>query len=90
MVESLCQGGFLSKSATIAWEFLEDLAEKTIQWETAHDDNLCSRIVSSGLHSVSNVSNLESKIATLENMLKGLSPQLTQLSQTSSVSCSRC
>jgi len=28
MVESMCQGGFFSKSATDAWEFLEDLAEK--------------------------------------------------------------
>jgi len=31
MVESMCQGRFLSKSATAAWEFLEDLAEKTMQ-----------------------------------------------------------
>ena len=31
MVESMCQGGFLSKNPTAAWEFLEDLAEKTMQ-----------------------------------------------------------
>ena len=30
MLESMCQGGFLSKIATAAREFLEDLAEKTI------------------------------------------------------------
>jgi len=86
MVESMCQGGFLSKSATDAWEFLEDLAEKTMQWETARDDSLSSRIVRGGLHSVSDVSHLESKVAALENMLKGLTPQMTQLPQTSSVS----
>jgi len=28
MVESMCQGRFLSKSPANAWEFLEDLAEK--------------------------------------------------------------
>ena len=31
MIESMCQGGFLSKSVAAAWEFLEDLAEKTMQ-----------------------------------------------------------
>ena len=36
------------------------------------------------------MSHLESKVAALENMLKGLTPQMTQLSLTSSVSCSHC
>jgi len=40
IVESICQGGFLSKNATTAWELLEDLAEKTRQWKTARDDSL--------------------------------------------------
>ena len=31
MIESMCQGGFLSKNPTVAWEFLDDLAEKTMQ-----------------------------------------------------------
>jgi len=72
MLESMCQGGFLSKSAHAAWEFLEDLAEKTMQWETVRDDSLSSRLVRGGMHVVSDVSHLESKIAVLENMLKGL------------------
>ena len=42
------------------------------------------------MHSVSNVSHLESKITVLENTLKGLSPQMSQLSQTSTVCCSHC
>jgi len=62
----LCQGDFLSKSPTAAWEFLEDLAEKIMQWETTHDDSLSSRFARSCLHSVSDVSHLESKIAVLE------------------------
>ena len=53
MVESMCQGGFLSKSATAAWEFLEDLAERIMQWETARDDSLSSRVTRGGLHSTS-------------------------------------
>jgi len=40
IVESICQGDFLSKNATTAWELLEDLAEKTRQWKTARDDSL--------------------------------------------------
>jgi len=80
MVESMCQGGFLSKSATAAWKFLEDLAEKTMQWETACDDSPSSRIARGGLHSISDVSHLHSKIAILENILKGLSPEMSQLS----------
>jgi len=42
------------------------------------------------LHSASDVSHLESKNVILENMLKGLSPQMPQISQTSTVSCSHC
>ena len=42
------------------------------------------------MYSVSDVSHLESKIAVLESMLKGLSPQISQLSQTSTVSYSHC
>jgi len=36
--------GFLNKSETEEWEFLEELAEKTLQWETARDERLGSRI----------------------------------------------
>jgi len=72
IVESMCQGGFLSKSATGAWEFLEDLAEKTMQWESARDNSLKSRITRGGLHSISDVSHLESKIAILKKHVKGI------------------
>ena len=75
MVRSICQGDFLSKSAIAAWEFLEDLAKKTIKWETTRDDSLSSTFVRGGLHSVSNVSHLESKIAVLENILKDYFPR---------------
>ena len=55
MLESMCQGGFLSKSPTVAWKFLEDVAEKTMQWETTRDDSLSARIASAkgAMHVVS-------------------------------------
>jgi len=46
MLESMCQGGFLSKNSTSTWEFLEDLTAKTIQWKTTRDESLSSRIAS--------------------------------------------
>ena len=42
----MCQGEFLSKSPTAAWEFFENLAEKTIQWETTRDDSVSAIIAS--------------------------------------------
>jgi len=59
-----------------------------MQWETARDDSLSYRFARGGLHSVSDVSHLESKIIVLESMLKGLSRQIPHISQTSMVSCS--
>ena len=44
----MCQGGFLSKSPTATWEFLEDLGEKTMQWQTTRDDSLSSRTANAG------------------------------------------
>ena len=73
MVEPMCQSDFLFKSATVAWKFLEDLVEKTMQWETARDDSISFKITRGGLHCISDISHLKSKIAILENMLKGLS-----------------
>ena len=57
MLESMCQGGFLSKSPTVAWKFLEDVAEKTMQWETTRDDSLSARIASAkgAMHVVSDL-----------------------------------
>ena len=44
MLEAMCQAGFLNKSETKAWDFLEELAEKTLQWETTRDESLGNRI----------------------------------------------
>jgi len=65
MLESIYQGDFVSKNATTSWEFAENLAENTIQWETARDDFLNSRFASGGMHSVFDMSHIESKIIVL-------------------------
>ena len=50
----MCQGDFLSRSVTAAWEFLEDLAEKTMLWEATRDHSLSSQFGWGGMHSISN------------------------------------
>jgi len=66
--------GFLNKSETEAWEFLEELAEKTFHWETTRDESLGSRInhQKGGIHAVTDTTYIETRFAKLENMLKGL------------------
>jgi len=44
MVESMCQGAFLNKSELAACDFLEELEENTLQWETTRDESLGARI----------------------------------------------
>jgi len=44
MVEFMYQGSFLNKSEIEAWDFLEELDEKTLQWATARDVSLGARI----------------------------------------------
>ena len=43
MVESMCRG-FLNKSETEAWNVLEELVKKILQWETSRDESLSARI----------------------------------------------
>jgi len=74
MLESMCQGGFLSKNHIVTRKFLKDLVEKTIQWETIRDDGLSSRISSAkaSMHLVSNLSHIQSMFVALENEIKRL------------------
>jgi len=37
MVESMCEGGFLCKNTNEAWDFLEDLNDKTYEWGTIRE-----------------------------------------------------
>ena len=92
MLESMCQGRFLSKSPNTARKFLEDLAEKTMQWETTRDDSLSFRIASGkgGMHAVFDLSHIESRFTALENQLKGLIIQQPQVFQSALMIRSHC
>ena len=37
MVESMREGEFLCKNVDKAWDFLEDLSDKTYEWKTIRD-----------------------------------------------------
>ena len=80
----------MAKSPTPAWDFLEELAKKSMQWKTANDDSLSSRLARGDMQGVSNMSHIEPKIVVLEQMLKGLLVHQPQSSQASLVSCSHC
>jgi len=56
-----------------------DLAEKTVQWAIAKDDGLSSRFVRDGMHFVSDMNPLDSKIVVIGNMLKGYLFRLPRL-----------
>ena len=86
--------GFLNKSETEAWEFLEELEEKTLQWETTRDESLGSRInhQKGGIHAIADTTYIETRFAALENMLKGLvlSQPPTNYPTPQLIACSQC
>ena len=90
----MCQEGFLNKSEIEAWDFLEELAEKTLQWEITKHESLRARInIQRGeIHAVANTTYIDSRFATLENMLKSfvLSQAPANYSLSQMVSCSQC
>jgi len=65
--------GFLNKSETKAWDFLEEFMEKTLQWETTTDESLGARISSQkeGIYVMMNTTYINTRFTILENLLKG-------------------
>ena len=63
----------MNKNDTEPWDFIEELAKKTLQWETTRDESLGARINSQkeGVHAVADTTYIDTRFATLENMLKG-------------------
>jgi len=80
-VNCMCPRGFLNKSETKAWDFLEESAENTLQWNTTWDESLGARINSQrgGWHTVTNTICIDTRFAALKYMVKSL-----MLSQTTS------
>ena len=92
MVESMWQDGLLSMSEIEAWDFLEELGKKTLQWETTRDESLGARINSQngGVHVVADTAYIDTRFAALENMLKDfvISQAPTNFPPPKMVSCS--
>ena len=67
MLESMCQGQFMYKEPTEAWQFLEDLAEKNLQWETTRKPE--KPTPSRGMHQIQTSLAVEAKIAKIGTRL---------------------
>ena len=75
LLESMCQGKFMEKDEDQGWEFFEDLAEKTMLWESTREpqkSNESSSSSSKGLHSIGNSVATDAKLATLTRRLEAL------------------
>ena len=70
----MCQGGFLQKDEIKGCDLYENLAEKTIQWESTSENSRNSNSISSkgGLHSIQSSIAAEPRIANLVRRLKDL------------------
>ena len=67
----MCQGQFMNKEPIEAWQFLEDLAEKSLQWEITResDRHTPSR---GGVYQVQSSLAEEAKFASLIRMIEAL------------------
>ena len=73
LLESMCQGKFMEKDEDQGWEFFEDLAEKTMLWESTREPKKSIESSSSrGLHSIGNNVATDAKLATLTKRLEAL------------------
>ena len=73
MLESMCQGAFMKKNEDEAWEFLGEVVEKTIQWESTNDQSIDKPISSKGgIHSIEYSITTEAKFNTLVRRLEAL------------------
>ena len=72
-VETMCNGGFYSKSAEQAEEYLEWLAERAQDWEPSPRENIArNKAIASGVYQVSETDRLNAEIAALNRKLEML------------------
>ena len=77
--------GFLQKDENQGWELFEDLAEKTIQWESAPEKPRNSNPISSkgSFHSIESSIAAEAKIVSPMRRLEALKKETTPVNQIS-------
>ena len=78
------------KEPNEAWQFLEDLVEKNLQWETTRKPKK-STPSRGGIHQIQTFLAAEAKIATLTHRLEALELQRpTSVNQVSAPMCNGC
>ena len=72
LLETVCQGEFLIKDEDQRWDLFEDLAEKTIKWESCSDKskNQNPTTFKTGLYSIESSIAVEAKILHLTRRLE--------------------
>ena len=70
MVESMCGGEFTRKTAEEAWAFLEDVTEKSMQWETLREPE--RHAPTQGIHTISGTYETEAKMTTILKKIEAL------------------
>ena len=70
----MCQGKFMDKNVEEAWQYFEELAEKTMSWQSTRKPNQEPEKSNSskGVHVVGNSIATEAKLATLTRRLEAL------------------
>lgn len=86
MLESMCQGNFLAQHHDDAWQFLENLAEKSNQWERSNKKSIYSR---SSAHSIGTSFALEAKIDAMIKKFNNVFSS-NQMNQASQSMCFKC
>ena len=71
LLESMCNGRFMDKTDEEAWQFFEELAERTMLWESTREPSQETE-KSKGVHVVGNSIATEAKLATLTRRLEAL------------------
>ena len=90
MLESMCQGQFMNKEPIEAWQFLEDLAEKSLQWKITRkpDRHTPSR---GGVYQVQPSLAEEAKFASLIHRIETLElKEHTQVNQVATTTYNGC
>ena len=90
MLESMCQEEFMYKEPNDAWQFLEDLAERNLQWKTTRELER-STPSRGGMHQVQTFQAAEAKIETLTRKIESLELQRSpSVNQVSALMCKGC
>ena len=90
MLESMYQGQFMNKEPIEVWKFLEDLAEKNLQWEITREPDRLTPL-REGVYQVQPSLAEEAKFASLIRRIEALELKgHTQVNQVATTTCNGC